>query len=49
MEEKDVEGLTDQEKMLQKEEEVYAIYVAGLSKEKESDTETDTNESPYFF
>ena len=33
LEEKDVEGLTDQEKMLQEEEEEYAIYIAGLSKE----------------
>ena len=31
MEEKDIEGLTDQYKMLQKEEEECAIYVAGLS------------------
>ena len=49
MEEKEVEGLTDQEKMLQKEEEKYAIYVGGLSEEEESDTETDTDESPHFF
>ena len=49
MEEKDIEGLTDQEKMLQKEEEEYAIYVAGLSEEEESDSKTDTDESPYFF
>ena len=49
VEEKDIEGLTDQEKMLQKEEEEYAIYVAGLSEEEESDTETDTDESSYFF
>ena len=47
MEEKDAEGLTDQEKILQKEEEEYAIYIAGMSKEEES--ETDTDESPYFF
>ena len=36
-----------QGKVLQKEEEEYAIYIAGLSKEEES--ETDTDESPYFF
>ena len=49
MEEKDVEELTDQEKMLQKEEEEYAIYIGGLSEEEESDTKTDTDQSPYFF
>ena len=49
MEKKDIEGLTDQEKMLQKEGEEYAIYIAGLSEEEESDTKTDTDESPYFF
>ena len=32
--EKDVEGLTDQGTILQKEEEEYAIYIAGLSKEE---------------
>ena len=47
MEEEDNEGLTDQEKSLQKEEEEYAIYIAGLNEEEES--ETDTDESPYFF
>ena len=49
MEEKDIEGLTEHEKMLQEEEEEYAIYVAGLSEEEESDTKTDTDKSPYFF
>ena len=48
-EEEDNEGLTDQEKTLQKEEEEYAIYIGMLSKEEESDTKTDTDESPYFF
>ena len=47
VEEKDAEGLTDQEKILHKEEENYAIYIARLSEEEES--ETDTDESPYFF
>ena len=40
--------LTDQEKMLQKEEE-YAIYIGMLSEEEESDIKTDTGESPYIF
>ena len=47
MEEKDAEGLKDQKRILQKEEEEYVIDVARLSKEEES--ETDTDESPYFF
>ena len=42
-----MEGLTDQEKVLKKEEEEYAIYIARLSKEEE--IEIDTDESPYFF
>ena len=41
MEEKDAEGLTDQKKILQKEEEEYAIYVTRLSEEEESETDTD--------
>ena len=49
MEKKDIDDLTDQVKILQIEEEKYTIYIGGLSKEKESDTETDTDESPYFF
>ena len=48
-EEKDVEELTDQEKTLQKGEEEYAIYIAGLSEEEESNTKMDTDESQYFF
>ena len=48
-EEKDVEELTDQELMLQKDKEEYSIYVAGISEEEESNTETDSEESPYFF
>ena len=46
MEKKDAEGLRDQEKILQEEEEDYAIYIARLSKEV---SETDTDESPYVF
>ena len=42
-------GLTDQEQMLQREEEEYAIYISMLSDEEESDTETDTDESAYLF
>ena len=38
MEEKDAKGLTDQEQKLQKDEEEYAIYIAGISEEEESDT-----------
>ena len=49
IEEKDTEGLTDQEQKLQKDEEEYTIYIAGISEEEESDTETDSEESPYFF
>ena len=48
IEEKDTEGLTDQEQNLQKDEEEYAIYIAGISEDKESDTDTDSEESPYF-
>ena len=48
MEEKDAEGLTDQEQKIQKDEEEYAIYIAGLS-EEESNIEIDSDESPYFF
>ena len=47
--EKEVEELTDQELASQKEEEEYSIYVAGISEEEESDTETDSEESPCFF
>ena len=49
VEEEDNERLTDHEKTLQKEEEEYAIYIGMLSEEEESDTKTDTDESPYFF
>ena len=49
IEEKDAEGLTDQELKLQKDEEEYSIYVAGISEEEESDMETDLEEFPYFF
>ena len=49
MEEKDAEGLTDQEENLQKDEEEYAIYIARIREEEESDTEADSDESPYFF
>ena len=49
IEEKDAEGMTDQEQKLQKDEEEYAIYVAGISKEEDITTETDSEESPYFF
>ena len=49
MEEKDAEGLTDQEQKLQKDEEEYTIYVARISEEEESDTKTESDESPYFF
>ena len=48
IEEKDTEGLTDQELKLQNDEEEYSIYIAGISEEEESDTETDLEESPYF-
>ena len=48
-EEEDNRGLTDQQKILQKEEEEYAIYVSMLSEEEESDTKPDTDESLYFF
>ena len=37
MEEKDAEGLTDQEQKLQKDEEEYNIYVTRISVEEESD------------
>ena len=49
IEEKDTERLTDQEQKLQKYKEEYAIYIAGISEEEESNTETDSEESPYFF
>ena len=49
IEEKDAEGLIDQELKLQKDEEEYSIYIAGISEEEESDTVTDSEESPYFF
>ena len=48
IEEKEVEELTDQELRLQKDEEEYSIYVAGISEEEENDTQTDSEESPYF-
>ena len=47
--ENEVEELMDQELALQKEEEEYSIYVAGISEEEESDTETYSEESPSFF
>ena len=47
-EEEDNEGLTGQEKTLQKEEEEYVIYIGMLSKEEKTDTKIKTNESPYF-
>ena len=49
IEEKDAEGLTDQDQKLQKDEEEYAIYIARKSEEEESNTEADSDESPYFF
>ena len=49
IEEKDAEGLTDQELKFQKDEEGYSIYIAGISEEEESNTERDLEESPYFF
>ena len=48
MEEKEAEGLTDQEQKLQKDKEC-VIYIATISEEEESNTETDSDESPYFF
>ena len=41
--------LTEQELRLQREEEKYAIYIGMLSKEEESDTETDINETTYSY
>ena len=49
IEEKDIEELTDQELRLQKDEEEYSIYIAGISEEEEGDIVTDSEESPYFF
>ena len=49
MEEEDARGLMEQEQKLQKGKEDYAIYIARISKEEESDTETDSDKSPYFF
>ena len=49
IEEKDVEGLTEQEQQLQKDEEEFTIYVAGMNEEEESDIETDSEESPYSY
>ena len=49
IEEKNAEGLCDQELNSQKDEEEYAIYVAGIREEEESNTDTDSEESPYFF
>ena len=43
------ETLTEQELRLQREEEKYAIYICMLSKEEESDTETDTGETTYSY
>ena len=43
------ETLTEQELRLQRKEEKYAICIGMLSKEKESDTETDTNETTYSY
>ena len=48
-EEKDDKLLTDQEQNIQKDEEEYAIYIGGVSGVEESNTETDSDESPYFF
>ena len=42
------EMLTEQELRLQREEEKYAIYISMLSKEEESDTETNEITYPYF-
>ena len=47
MEEKDAEGLTDQEQKLQKDKEEYTIYIAGISEEEETETETESDKSPY--
>ena len=46
IEEKDAEG---QELKLQKDEEKYSFYIAGISEEEESNMETDLEGSPYFF
>ena len=49
MEEKDARGLMEQEQKLQTDEEEYTIYIARISREEESNMETDSDESPYFF
>ena len=49
IEEKDVGELTYQELRLQKDEEEYSIYIAGISEEEKSNIETDLEESSYFF
>ena len=49
MEKKNAEGLTDQEQNLQKDEGEYVIYITRISEGKESDTDTKSDESPYFF
>ena len=49
IEEKDIEELTEQELRLQKDKEEYFIYIAGISKEEESNIQTDSEESTYFF
>ena len=46
---KEAEGLMKHEQKLQENEEGYAIYVVQISEEEESNTETDSDESPYFF
>ena len=43
------EMLTEQELRIQKEEENYAIYIAMLSKEEESNTETNTDKTTYSY
>ena len=48
MEEKDAEGLIEQEQKLQMDEEEYAIYVTRISKEEESNMEMDSDESLTF-
>ena len=43
------EMLTEQELRLQREEDKYAIYIGMMSKEEESDTETNTDETTYSY
>ena len=49
MEEKEAEGLMEWVQKLQKDKKEYTIYIARMSKEEESDMETDSDKSPYFF